>query len=402
MKNVQNNIFCKNINSKYKLIPFNIKNNSKGIIKYFPADSKEWKNKIYLFNFNLLKNLSLYDININKLIKSYFNMYLKNNVLIRKYISRRSKRFSINKIYISRSEIKHTNSKVIITIYVFDREFLILLTKLNRRKSEFIQFIIKIKLKLRMFFKELIHIFLSEKNYIIYNTIFSHYKNIFKHKLYKELSFIRKHKLKLNFNILKFKYILIHKLSDLIGKIYKKNVEFNIINLQSIILSSDTITEFLNLKLRSRRTKPTILNLILKKTKLIQTNKTREINSPEKNLYLNLVENKYKNTNINDINNNNFNKILYGLYENFSENSIFNYIKYKNIGGIRLEIKGRLTKRYRADRSLYNVKLKGGLKNIDSSYKGLSTVNFRGYINSNIEYSIKAAKRRIGAFAVKG
>ena len=81
---------------------------------------------------------------------------------------------------------------------------------------------------------------------------------------------------------------------------------------------------------------------------------------------------------------------------------IFNSIKYKNMGGIRLEIKGRLTKRYRADRALFKVKWKGGLKNIDSSYKGLSSVNLRGFIKPNVEYLIYTSKRRIGAFAVKG
>jgi hypothetical protein len=35
--------------------------------------------------------------------------------------------------------------------------------------------------------------------------------------------------------------------------------------------------------------------------------------------------------------------------------SLLNSIKYKNIGGLRLEIKGRLTKRYRADRALYKL-----------------------------------------------
>ena len=72
------------------------------------------------------------------------------------------------------------------------------------------------------------------------------------------------------------------------------------------------------------------------------------------------------------------------------------------MAGIRLEAKGRLTKRYRADRALYKLRWKGGLKNIYSSYKGLSSVNFRGYFKSNLEYSIFTSKRRIGAFAVKG
>lgn len=83
-------------------------------------------------------------------------------------------------------------------------------------------------------------------------------------------------------------------------------------------------------------------------------------------------------------------------------NIIYNSIGYKNMRGIRLEIKGRLTKRYRADRSIYSLKWKGGLKNIDSSFKGLSSVLFRGNSNSNVTYTMTKSKRRIGAFAVKG
>jgi hypothetical protein len=67
-----------------------------------------------------------------------------------------------------------------------------------------------------------------------------------------------------------------------------------------------------------------------------------------------------------------------------------------------LEAKGRLSKRNRADRALLKVRWKGGLKNIDSSYRRLSSMNFRGHVKSNLEYSIYASKRTIGAFAVKG
>jgi hypothetical protein len=37
-------------------------------------------------------------------------------------------------------------------------------------------------------------------------------------------------------------------------------------------------------------------------------------------------------------------------------NLIFNSIHYKNLGGVRLEVSGRLTKRYRADRSVHALK----------------------------------------------
>lgn len=37
-------------------------------------------------------------------------------------------------------------------------------------------------------------------------------------------------------------------------------------------------------------------------------------------------------------------------------NLIFNSIKYKNLNGIRMEVKGRLTPRYRADRSVFKLR----------------------------------------------
>jgi hypothetical protein len=72
------------------------------------------------------------------------------------------------------------------------------------------------------------------------------------------------------------------------------------------------------------------------------------------------------------------------------------------MSGIQIEVKGRLTKRYRADRSIFSLKRKGGLKNIDSSFKGLSSILFRGNTKSNTSYSLSKSKRRVGAFAVKG
>jgi hypothetical protein len=72
------------------------------------------------------------------------------------------------------------------------------------------------------------------------------------------------------------------------------------------------------------------------------------------------------------------------------------------MAGAKLIVKGRLTKRYRADRAVYKLKWKGGLKNIDSAFKGLSGVVFRGYLDSNVEKSIQTSKRRIGSFAVRG
>lgn len=69
--------------------------------------------------------------------------------------------------------------------------------------------------------------------------------------------------------------------------------------------------------------------------------------------------------------------------------------------GIRVEAKGRLTRRATASRSVFKMKLKGGLKNVDSSFRGLSTVMLRGYAKSNVQYSLLNSKNRNGAFGVK-
>ena len=139
-----------------------------------------------------------------------------------------------------------------------------------------------------------------------------------------------------------------------------------------------------------------------------------------------LLENKFKNLNLSSIINEdetsfNFDKVLNELYYNVLHKDklehkdvtlnrdyskiksiIFESIKYKYIAGIRLEAKGRLTKRYRADKSVYKFKQKGGIKNMYSSKQAIPSVVYRGYLDSNIDYSIQTSKVRIGSFAVKG
>ena len=73
---IKNNLYIftkNNNNSNSRLIPFKTRKFEIGEIKYLPSVSKEWKNSIYTFNPNNLKNLPVYNLNINNLIKSYFN-----------------------------------------------------------------------------------------------------------------------------------------------------------------------------------------------------------------------------------------------------------------------------------------------------------------------------------------
>ena len=398
-------IFNKYINNNSKLIPFNVNINNSGEIKYLPPFSKEWKNSIYVFNFNNLKNLPLYNININTLIKNYFNLYFNYKFIFGKYKSPRSNRKSLNKIFTSQAEIKHTNSKAVVTVYTYNREKRILQKKIQSMFKKF-------------FFNKILLLFYDNSK-IYKNITNSFLKKTILILLHKELILLRRFKLKYNLNKYKFEEQFLYKLNRLISKFYNKKIEFNIVNMKSIILNSDFFTQILSLKLKNQKARIIrLMNIILNKIKLPKVNKVKEKSIIKKMVNFNLINNKYKNLHLNYITGtslqgqvSNVDKLFNDLYYNVKRQSldykkiyetIFNLIKYKNVGGIRLEIKGRLTRRYRADKALYKAKWKGGLKNIDSSYKGLSSVNLRGFIKPNMEYSISRSKRRIGVFAVKG
>ena len=128
-------IFTKKINNKYKVIPLNITINTSGPTRYFPPAIKEWFNSIYAFNSNSIKNLSIADKNLIRLIKSYFNLYFNKSILKSKRIATRFRRLAVKKIFISKAELKHTNSKVVITLYVYNEERRILIRKIKRLEA---------------------------------------------------------------------------------------------------------------------------------------------------------------------------------------------------------------------------------------------------------------------------
>jgi len=89
----------------------------------------------------MLKNIPSNDVNINKIIQSYFNLYFKDHKYVgsRKFILLRRRRTFLRKIYVSNAEIKHTNNKAIITLFTVNREKKILkrkYLKINKKISK--------------------------------------------------------------------------------------------------------------------------------------------------------------------------------------------------------------------------------------------------------------------------
>jgi Mitochondrial ribosomal protein (VAR1) len=392
------NLFKLNINKTNKK---DINDQSKKSLKHFPSSIREWNNSIYVYNKNAMNLIPTVTLSAINLIKSYFNLY--NYVLERKMrkerLLLRLRRLSSNKIYVSTGEFKHTNNNVIITLYLY-----------NRQKHNYILKIKKEYLKIFKLYKKRLNKKINLINftalelikkankdkYLIIKTLnntpsiknsksLSEYITRFYKKVveqsFAKLNMYMYYRQLIYINNSKYSYIFLQKLKLYLEKIYNKNVEFNLINLKHFYLNSDILSEAITLKItRNRRKLLKYLNNLKKKVK---TNKKNWL------LHVFLKKNKL---NLKQ----QFNNKLY------LKNFVINNLKYRHVTGFRLEAKGRLTRRYTASRSVSKLRYKGNLMNIDSSYKGLSSVLLKGNLRSNIQYTKLNSKTRIGSFGIKG
>jgi len=239
------------------------------------------------------------------------------------------------------------------------------------------------------------------------------------------LNTLKRYSYLLMVNNAKFEKPFIWRLLRLIKNIYNKEVEFNIVNLNKMHLNSDIYTQAITLKLKNRDNKLfRVLTSSLTKVKLPNVNRISEkYNKSNRDEYLiNNIRNTYINSMFNyNTNRDPLNNLLLGFFpatENLEIKiknrssiikrsiSLYKYIirslKHLKLAGIRVEAKGRLTRRFTASKSVFKVRWKGGLKNVDSSFKGLSTTMLRGDRKSNVQYSLLSSKNRNGAFGVKG
>ena len=374
--------------------------------KHHPSAVREWNNSIYVFNKNTLNLIPQVTVLALKLIKSYFNLY--NYKLERKIRSSRLllrlRRLSSHKIYVSNGEFKHTNNKVIITLYLFNRQKFNYDKKIIKSfyKSWWNQDILYKRLHILFERRQLIESKalqslekLNKRKFLLINTLESHtkkkeildyknlseyiaifYKKLLKKSLDKYFLFYCNQQLIL-INESKFNYNYLQYLKKYLEKIYNKNVEFNLVNLKRFYLNSDILSESLILKIRKNRRKILkFLNTLKRKVKIHN----------KKSFYYQSV----------------LNKLNINLDKKFIQRIVLNNIKYKYVTGFRMEANGRLTRRYTASRSISKLRYKGNLLNIDSSYRGLSSVLLKGNLKSNLQYTKLKSKTRIGSFGLKG
>lgn len=369
-------------------------------------------------------------MSVIKLVKSFFNLYnLRVERKMRtKRLLLRLRRLSLNKIFISNGEFKHTNNKVIITLYLFNRQKRSYFNKMKKlrffnlynseHRNNIAKKIIKqSKLKILYYLRNaetskstLIKIIKQNKlnntssiigdniitskqkkdsiNYSPTIHLYKYLNEFYKKYAKKSYMYIKTffyYKQLMYINKTKYNYTYLKYLKSCLEKLYNKNVEFNLVNIKRFYLNSDILSESITLKLTKNRRK--ILRFLKNIKKKVKINKKKIL----------LIEPMRG-------------KILYlraGNKDFFSESFtkkdfVFSELKYKDVTGFRLEARGRLTKRYTASRSVTKFRYKGNLLNIDSSYRGLSTTLLKGNLRSNLQFTKLKSKTRIGAFGIKG
>lgn len=187
----------------------------------------------------------------------------------------------------------------------------------------------------------------------------------------------RKYKYLLGFHKMKFSKPFISRLTTLVQNIYNKKVEFNIVNLKKMHFNSDIYTQAVALKLRSRENSLyRVLKSSLRKVKLPEINRVSE-----KIHYINkdkLLVNLIRNDNVSSMfsadnpKSDQLNNLILKFYPTsdnlYVENKgfkgrnvslrtyVLKSLKHLKLRGIRVEAKGRITRRFTASRSVFKMK----------------------------------------------
>lgn len=377
----------------------------------------------------------------------------------------RFRRLSHTKIFVGKGELKHTNSKVIITLYVYNTEkrFLIaqlkkqfkslylarlplvinyslgkydeLITSYNRpfTLQEFLDSPAESKVRFNRYPLKVVKDILTYREiyistvesalnkltncltiineYYIYLSILVQEKVLNKSEMYKifankipkfnhllsypnfedkyNLAYLTyKKKLVRNLyllkvNIAKSEPNLLVKLAYIVKNMYNKEVEFNVVELNKMHLNTDIFTQTIALKLKNRKNSLfNVLKSSLNKVDLpnVSRRSERYYDFNREDLLVNKIRNSYISSMIdkNSIalhNRDSLNNLLLDLFtlsDDLKINSKYNSsksnlpvsletyvlksLKHLNLAGVRVEAKGRLTKRFTASKSVFKMR----------------------------------------------
>lgn len=384
--------------------------------------------------FTTKRNNNYYKLFQDKKVKTsvqiYENVFALNNT--RKPRNKKNFLYKLRNLhklfFISKMYNYNKSNNVVLNNGLFKRNFLLRnLHKILKDKSSLIRKINYISLKgLRILKKVrrnknflLKTLKWNNKNFINYET--KYYNKFIKKSYRKEILYLYYVKM-LSVNNNKFKNWFILGLKRIISKIYHKKVEFNLVNLKYLHLNSDIFSESIAIKLRNRENR--LLRVLKKALKLVKLPSLNKLSFYAKKIHnkSGFALNKHETLNLNSYismfkDKDLLHELLYKIFPRYMDNvespiysqrrnslqeNILNSTKHKNIYGVRLEAQGRLSRRLTASRSVFKLKYKGSLKNIDSSYKNLSSVMLRGNTKSNLMLTKISSKTRNGSFGLKG
>nr|YP_009629609.1 ribosomal protein S3 [Lecanora cinereofusca]QBP39494.1 ribosomal protein S3 [Lecanora cinereofusca] len=391
-----NNVNCQrsnSTNSTFSLNLFNIKSkkhykpktginetevnkNFVGKPKYYPPAHVEWFNSIYAYNRNTIKLLPTALKDTFKLVKSYFNFYsqkLEKKVRFTR-IRNRVRRLSTNRILISKPELKHTSDKVIVIIYAYNRQKKYYLNKMKRVAS----------------IDNIDSILPDDVKEVLIELNGPWPSNLKLQTLTKKILMIRSK---------------VKKHQDIALKTLVKKVCYNKFDNHKTKDSKDRTAVYAEIYNRKRKLQNIKMDDIISDSLDIQVNDSSKVelqNEDILELSLSKIGSSEFLTKLKDYRSCLTSNDTCLNYPLFMANTIIKLIKHKYVSGIRIQAAGRLTRRNTAARSVFKLRYKGNIKNMDSSYKGLPSVLLRGYAKSNLQFSKSKSRIRIGSFGLKG
>lgn len=417
----QNNLPRKEASTKKDSeIQRNNRNDEYRNIRFYPFSTKEWASSIYSYNKSSSKPLVANNFSLNKLLKSFFNML----PIKKAFFNRRRDnkvRYSANRVYTGKPELEHTNSKLLITLAIYNKKKAFFEHKLRRfiMLIKFWKIVIAGRKVFIPYYKNrLVHVL--KRNFFVFNkwniaffkentSLFGQLlkKNGTKFNFYNYVPMIKKsraahlhsfYKIANRYNRKLKKIVKLEKnlvnytknihfntflstslgltwknlgLTSLVEKLFSKNIEMNLFEKKAVHLNSDAFSSAVALKLRDRKNN---VVRVLRKA-VVQRVKIADLHT-----LITFDDN----------------------METLNKNNVINNIKQQVVSGVRFEASGRLTRRLTAMRAVFKYRYAGSLKNIRSSFNNESSTVLRGYLKSNLQHSLINSKTRNGTFGLKG
>jgi hypothetical protein len=314
----------------------------------------EWYTNAYYFN----KYMNIHENIFIKNIYSILNVFFNKKSIVGNTIYNGL----FNKIYFIISDLKHYSNKIVINIYVYNRQKIFILRKLK--------FLIVNKNTY----------YINNKNMSLKEKLININNKLYLYRYYASILYIN--------NISFSSYNLVN-IKEIFYNIFSKKIQFNITNVKYIHLNNNILLESLTKKLNKNRKIP-VLRLIRKILTYAKVAKLHSI------LKVNKLS-KY----ISDKITGNYSDILKFKYLKKLHKSIFFNSANMHVVGLKLEARGRLTKRLVAARTIKKIKYKGSLNNIYSSINENSTILFKGFERSNINYKNANKHNLLGSYSIK-